>query len=172
MSKLPTRIEAITLRIKPVICTVMAARLSNLIEHLLCKVQSGYWARQVSCSVGSCGPSPGYSGRGVKLTNHLCPMPSQSRHADTFPPRTHLHVWYIIQENHYALRHEGTWEIIDWAVRIICSGTTSRWVITFTIRSLYSREQSLAPIEQGTEWGSRVGRGVMEQKQYRQCTIT
>jgi hypothetical protein len=88
----------------------MAARTSNLIEHSLCKVQRGFWARLVSCSVGSCDPSPGYRGRSIKLTNRLRPMPSQSRHADTFPPRTHLHVRYIIQENHYALRHEVTGE--------------------------------------------------------------
>jgi len=146
MSKLPTRIEAITPRIKPVICTVMAVRLSNLTEHLLCKVQSGYWARLVSCSVGSCGPSPGYSGRRIKLTNHPRPMPSQSRHADPFPPRTHLHVWYIIQGNQNALNRERTWESRDWAVGILCSGTTSRWVITFATRSLYFREECLAPI--------------------------
>ena len=172
MSKLATRIEAITPSIKQVICTVMTERTSNLIEHLLYKVQSGFWSRLVSCSVSSCGPSPGYSGRGIKLTNHLRPMPSQSRHADTFPTRTHPHVWYIIQENHYALRREGTWESRDWAVRILCSGTTSRWVITFTIRSLYSREQCLAPIEQVTDRGWRVCRDVLEKKKYRQFTIT
>ena len=164
MSKLPTRIEAITPHIKPIICTVMATRPSNLTEHLLCKVQSGYWALLVSCSVGSQGPSPGYSGLAIKLTNHIRPMPSQSRHADTFPPTTQLHVWYVIQENHYVLRHEGTWEIRDCAVRITCSGTTSRWVITFTNRSLYSREQCLARIEQVTKWGARVGRDILEKK--------
>jgi len=164
MLKPPTRIEAITPCIKPIICTVMAARPSNLIEHLLCKVQSGYWARIDSCSLGSWGPSPGYSGLAIKLTNHLRPMPSQSTHADTFPSTTHLHVWYIIQENHYALRREGTWEIRYWAVSITCSGTTSRWVNTFAIRSLYSREQCLAPIEKVTKWGSRMCRDVLKRK--------
>jgi len=138
----------------------------NLKSHRTFTMQSPErgWARLVSSSVGSCGPSPGYSGRGIKLTNHFRPMPSQSRHADTFPPRTHLHVWYIIQENHYALRHGGTWESRDWAVGILCSDITSRWVITFTSRSLYSRQQCSAPIEHVTEWGSRVGREVLEKK--------
>jgi len=67
--------------------------------YLLRNVQTSFGTRPASYSMGTGRPLPGWSGRGVKPTNHLHKMP-RLRICETIPPFTYTPSWYA-QGQHY-----------------------------------------------------------------------